>query len=607
MFSTTSWSQGENIEYSIEMLNSEINQPGFNSYNASMNDSQTKLCFVRRQWDTPFSEIWISERNINGDWAKPKKIYPTKQKTLHWTKDKFHARPKSGQLEYPDYETGYELKESNIKEGKIDWYNGSNVMVEVVKCKLNNEGNTIFFGLKSIRWEFESAYSQKETLICSLTQNNNGEWIFKLEHSLNEKDVIHEISSDGEFFNAFIEQRFNSELFKRNKVGQYNPTGIPISEDLVANDHLTYYEKNKYTEHPKFLRYMDFSGTWTTFDGKEKRVSPYFESQDLNLKEGILTWMSKDLQTGLFNVNEEIKKPTDYKGSIRSTIGFLKIETPISFEESSFVKSGIIKPWQGARPIAARNSAVKTDDKPRIVKPTGKYYALVIGISQYGDPGLGNLYRPKQDAEKLRSILVSNYLFDASETSLLIDATREQILGEFNRIRKAITPNDNLLIFYAGHGKWDESVKQGYWLPSDAKLNNEANWISNSDIKEQIRAINSGHTLLISDACFSGGIFRSRSAESIKTADFDIISLYKMPSRRAMTSGTLSTVPDNSIFFEYLTKRLLENEEKFLPSTTLFDSFRRAVINNTKMIVPQDGVITETGDEGGDFIFIKRD
>ena len=89
-------------------------------------------------------------------------------------------------------------------------------------------------------------------------------------------------------------------------------------------------------------------------------------------------------------------------------------------------------------------------------------------------------------------------------------------------------------------------------------------------------------------------------------ASKDIQLLYKMPSRRAMTSGTMTTVPDKSVFLEYLCKRLKDNNEKFLSSQYLFDSFRAAVINNSN-VVPQDGVIAETGDEGGDFIFILRE
>ena len=156
-----------------------------------------------------------------------------------------------------------------------------------------------------------------------------------------------------------------------------------------------------------------------------------------------------------------------------------------------------------------------------------------------------------------------------------------------------------------GIGYWDSDANQGYWWPRDASPVNPANWLSNSDIREQIRGIKTAHTLLISDACFSGGIFKARGPSSIREATLDIVSLYKIPSRRAITSGTLTEVPDKSVFFEYLAKRLTDNKERFLTSQALFDSFKKAVINNS-LIVPQDGVIADTGDEGGDFVFIKR-
>ncbi len=238
------------------------------------------------------------------------------------------------------------------------------------------------------------------------------------------------------------------------------------------------------------------------------------------------------------------------------------------------------------------------------VKPAGKFYALIIGVSDYADDRL-DLDKPAGDAQKLRQILISNYTFSDSTVQLLINPTRQNILLSLYHLRKIVSSNDNLLIFYAGHGFWDEAARQGYWWARDASANDPSNWLSNSDLREQIRSITSGHTLLISDACFSGGIFRTRSANSIQDAALDIQILYKLPSRRAITSGTMTTVPDKSVFFEYLVKRLADNQEEFMTSQQLFDSFRQAVINNS-MVVPQDGIIAEAGDEGGDFIFIRR-
>ena len=67
----------------------------------------------------------------------------------------------------------------------------------------------------------------------------------------------------------------------------------------------------------------------------------------------------------------------------------------------------------------------------------------------------------------------------------------------------------------------------------------------------------------------------------------------------------LNEVPDRSVFMKYLTKRLEENNIKYISSLELFTQFRVAVMNNSNN-TPQYGTIHNTGDEGGDFIFIKK-
>lgn len=73
-----------------------------------------------------------------------------------------------------------------------------------------------------------------------------------------------------------------------------------------------------------------------------------------------------------------------------------------------------------------------------------------------------------------------------------------------------------------------------------------------------------------------------------------------------MTSGTLKEVPNQSVFLRYLIKRLEDNEEKYMSSEGLFTSFRIAVLNNSQNL-PQYGTVQNVGDEGGDFIFIRKE
>ena len=214
-----------------------------------------------------------------------------------------------------------------------------------------------------------------------------------------------------------------------------------------------------------------------------------------------------------------------------------------------------------------------------------------------------NLDQPEADAEKLYNTLTTYYTFDKENVTFLKSPKREEIITELDRLDKIITENDNLLIFYAGHGYWDPQDEVGYWLPSDSKKSNTANWMRNSTIRDYLRTVKTKHTLLIADACFSGGIFKTRKA--FNDAPKSIQKLYEYPSRKAMTSGSLKEVPDRSVFLLYLNKRLTDNTQDFISSEELFSSFKVAVLNNSPNI-PQYGEIKDTGDEGGDFIFVKR-
>ncbi len=235
----------------------------------------------------------------------------------------------------------------------------------------------------------------------------------------------------------------------------------------------------------------------------------------------------------------------------------------------------------------------------------GKYHALIIAVEEYRDKNIHSLDFPVQDAQSFSNVLTKYYTFDPQNVYFMRNPTRKEIINKFDSLAENLNQSDNLLIFYAGHGYWDENLEQGFWLPSDAERHSHSEWLSNSQLRDYIRGIKSKHTLLITDACFSGGIFKTRNAfdEAPKSTQ----ELVKLPSRKAMTSGTMKEVPDKSVFLMMLSKRLIETNAKYLSAETLFSSFREAVINNSPNgQVPQFGEIRETGDEGGDFIFIRR-
>lgn len=301
-----------------------------------------------------------------------------------------------------------------------------------------------------------------------------------------------------------------------------------------------------------------------------------------------------------------------------SKIRFVSVNTEIRMvnETGIFVSSLFLSPGENQIQIRSldehnnlRNMDIIIEYHPTVlsladrIMENSNYYGLFIAIDEYQDEKIPDLENPIKDAERLIKTLTTKYAFTEENIMFLKNPTRNIIIRELDELRRKVNDEDNLLIFYAGHGIWDQEANIGYWLPSDASRESTVDWFRNSTLVNYLKAIHSKHTLLITDACFAGSIFKARSVN----LDAEVVyeRLYEIPSRKAMTSGLLDEVPDQSAFLDYLIQRLDDNEEMYLSSEELFSSFRMAVISNSK-VVPQYGVIQDVGNEGGDFIFLRK-
>ena len=119
-----------------------------------------------------------------------------------------------------------------------------------------------------------------------------------------------------------------------------------------------------------------------------------------------------------------------------------------------------------------------------------------------------------------------------------------------------------------------------------------------------IAKVPSRHTLLITDACFSGSVFKTRSIGA--DAPVALREMSEKISRVAITSGNDTEVPDESVFMKYLLKALSENREKYLTAQKMFiNQIIEAVMTETNT-EPRYGTLELAGHVGGDFIFTKK-
>jgi len=232
----------------------------------------------------------------------------------------------------------------------------------------------------------------------------------------------------------------------------------------------------------------------------------------------------------------------------------------------------------------------------------GNYHALVIGNDMYRTlPRLGTAVG---DAEAVAKELERNYHFNVR---LLTNANEEDIIGALSDLRRELAWDDNLLIYYAGHGWYDRDAEQGYWLPVDASEDNQAHWISNADITNALKALKAKHILVVADSCYSGTLARSANI-SLRGIDY-IERIVKKKARTVLTSGGLEPVLDaggegHSVFARAFLAALEENDG-VIDGQEVFRRLRDPVVANAPQ-TPEYGEIRGAGHDGGDFIFVRR-
>ena len=226
---------------------------------------------------------------------------------------------------------------------------------------------------------------------------------------------------------------------------------------------------------------------------------------------------------------------------------------------------------------------------------------------------MDDLKAPANDAKALNDILKTKYGF---ETILLLDATREEIIDGMQEMVTKLNREDNLLIYYAGHGMYVQEQERGYWLPIDADKEKRSKWINTQSIVDEVKFAEAKHILLIIDSCFSGSLTKSTTTNknlNIEKGDKKWERLKLKTARILISSGGTEIVDDadgsgHSYFARKLIDTLRENEPgQVLSSYNIFEPIFDYVINNSPVKqTPERKIIIDTGHDGGDFLFFAK-
>ncbi|PHN05664.1 caspase family protein [Flavilitoribacter nigricans] len=188
----------------------------------------------------------------------------------------------------------------------------------------------------------------------------------------------------------------------------------------------------------------------------------------------------------------------------------------------------------------------------------GQTHLLVIAIDAYRH--CPPLYNCVKDARDLITVLTEKYGVLPENTTTLFNeaATRDNIYEAFEKMVSEVHAPDNLLIYFSGHGEYNKSFQQGYWIPVNAEQGRTSQYIPNSEIRIFLSAIPAHHIFLMADSCFSGSLF-AQGADRFMSKRYE-----SDPSRWGLTSGRNEIVSDgkpgdNSPFAESLLYRLRQN------------------------------------------------
>ena len=143
----------------------------------------------------------------------------------------------------------------------------------------------------------------------------------------------------------------------------------------------------------------------------------------------------------------------------------------------------------------------------------------------------------------------------------------------FKELLLKLKPDDSLIFYYSGHGFIDNSLKEGYWLPFDAGLNENVKekWISNSYVIEKLNQMSTNQIFLLVDSCF----YKDKVDTSIITGKLNInndyfYGKYNKRVRQIINSGALETSAVKSEFSEELLSFFRKSEKSYVDPAMIF-------------------------------------
>ncbi|MFI4861735.1 MAG: caspase family protein [Phycisphaerales bacterium JB063] len=248
------------------------------------------------------------------------------------------------------------------------------------------------------------------------------------------------------------------------------------------------------------------------FDGSEPALNGngYVDAYAFEAEAGntvILTLESDEVDTVLKikGPGQLVEMNDDYHaGDTNSQMAFRVAESGTYYVTATTFRTG----ETGGYALTLDLDANKFDAGEWAIKEGGQVYGVFVGINDY--PGENDLAYCDADATRTARVFTQHFDMDRDHAIILTndEATIDGITQAIQQIGAQAGPDDMFVFFYSGHG--DQVRRIGGADIADPDGNNETlsvydGDISDDDFANMLDHINAGTTLVVVDACYSGG------------------------------------------------------------------------------------------------------
>ena len=187
------------------------------------------------------------------------------------------------------------------------------------------------------------------------------------------------------------------------------------------------------------------------------------------------------------------------------------VEKTLTLMEGDNLLEVVAENVDGQKTVSQRKVHIGTTGLADAAKLDRTDYAIIFATDQYDN--WSDLVNPVFDSRTIAEELKSTYGY---KVEMVENPTQEIVLKKLREYaEKKYKPLDQVFIFFAGHGTYDQTFGEGFVVTRESQVNDvgKTTYLSHNRLRSIVNNIPCDHIFLAMDVCF-GGTFDAVLASS---------------------------------------------------------------------------------------------